>query len=63
MPAICPEDVTDSLLGAAIDMARQVEADPAMLVHQLQIKVPVARVTAVPEPELDQHRFLKLHSA
>lgn len=63
VPAICPEDVVDSLLDAAIDMAQQVEADPGMLVHQLQIKVPVARVTAVPKAELEQHRFLKLHSA
>lgn len=63
VPAICPEDIVDSLLGAAIDMAGQVEADPGMLVHQLQIKVPVARVTAVPKSELEQHRFLKLHSA
>lgn len=63
VPAICPEDVVDSLLDAAVDAARQMEADPAMLVHQLQIKVPVARVTAVPKAELEQHRFLKLHSA
>jgi len=34
-----------------------------MLVQQLQIKVPVVRVTAVPAEELDQHRYLKLHSA
>jgi SpoVK/Ycf46/Vps4 family AAA+-type ATPase len=63
VPAICPEDVLDSLLDAAIDTARQMEADPGMLVHQLQIKLPVTRVTAVPRTELEQHRFLKLHSA
>ena len=62
-PAICPEDIVDSLLEVATDMAQHVEADPGMLVHQLQIKVPVARVTAVPMEELEQHRFLKLHSA
>lgn len=62
-PAICPEDVVDSLLDAAVDMARQMEADPGMLVQQLQIKLPVTRVTAVPKEELEHHRFLKLHTA
>jgi ATP-dependent 26S proteasome regulatory subunit len=63
VPAICPEDVVDCLLDVAIDTARQMEADPGMLVHQLQIKTTVARVTAVSKTELEQHRFLKLHSA
>ncbi|MGD9857872.1 MAG: AAA family ATPase [Planctomycetaceae bacterium] len=63
VPAICPEDVMDCLLDAAINAAAQMEADPGMLVHQLQIKVPVTRVTAVPKTELEQHRYLKLHSA
>lgn len=62
VPAITPEDVTDCLLEAAIETARQMEADPAMLIHQLQIKLPVARVNAVPRAELDQHRFLRLHA-
>lgn len=61
-PAICPEDVTDGLLEAALDMARQLEADPGMLIQQLQVKLPVVRVTAVPKQELEQHRFLKLHA-
>ena len=62
-PAISTDDVIDCLLDAAIDMAKQMEADPGMVVHQLQVKVPVARVTAVPKAELEQHRFLKVHSA
>jgi ATP-dependent 26S proteasome regulatory subunit len=62
-PAISTDDVIDCLLDTAVDMARQMEADPGMVVHQLQIKVPVARVTAVPKVELEQHRFLKVHSA
>ncbi len=62
-PAICPEDVVDSLLDAAVDMAQQMEADPGMLIQQLQIKLPVTRVTAVPKHELEHHRFLKLHTA
>lgn len=62
-PAICPEDVVDCLLDAAIDVAKQMEADPGMLVQQLQIKLPVVRVTAVPKQELEHHRFLKLHTA
>ena len=62
-PAICPEDVVDSLLDAAVDMAKQMEADPGMLVQQLQIKLPITRVTAVPKEELEHHRFLKLHTA
>jgi ATP-dependent 26S proteasome regulatory subunit len=62
-PAVCPEDVVDCLLDAAMDVAKQMEADPGMLVHQLQIKLPVVRVTAVPRQELEQHRFLKLHTA
>lgn len=63
LPAICPEDVLDSLLDVAVDTARQMEADPAMLVHQLQIKLPVTRVTAVPKSELELHRYLRVHSA
>ncbi|REJ86820.1 MAG: AAA family ATPase [Planctomycetota bacterium] len=62
-PAICPEDVTESLLTAAADVARQMEADPGMLVQQLQIKLPVVRVTAVPAEELQHHHVLKLHTA
>ncbi len=63
IPAICPEDITDNLLAVAVSTAQQMEADPGMLVQQLQIKVPVVRVTAVPQTELEQHRFLKVHSA
>jgi ATP-dependent 26S proteasome regulatory subunit len=63
IPAVCPEDVMDGLLDAAVETAQQMQADPAMLVHQLQIKVPVARVLVVPRGELEQHQFLKLHSA
>jgi ATP-dependent 26S proteasome regulatory subunit len=63
IPAICFEDIVDSLLAVAVDTAQQMEADPGMLVQQLQIKVPVVRVTAVPVTELEQHQFLKVHSA
>lgn len=63
VPAITPDDVVDCLLDAAIDTARQMEADPGMLIHQLQVKLPVARVNAVPRAELDHHRFLRLHTA
>ena len=62
-PAICAEDVIDSLLNAATDVARQMEADPGMLIQQLQIKLPVVRATAVPIEELQHHRALKLHTA
>ncbi len=61
-PAINGDDMVDCLLDAAIDMAKQLEADPEMLVHHLQVKVPVARVSAVPKTELVQHQFVKLLS-
>lgn len=60
IPAICFEDVYDCLLDVAVSTAQQMEADPGMLVQQLQIKVPVVRVTAVPKAELEHHRFVKL---
>lgn len=63
IPAVCFEDVVDSLLAVAVETAQQMEADPGMLIQQLQVKVPVVRVTAVPVTELEQHQFLKVHSA
>ncbi len=59
IPAVCSEDIIDSLLSVAVETALQMEADPSMLVQQLQVKVPVVRVTAVPRKELEQHQFLK----
>ncbi|HUG92608.1 MAG TPA: hypothetical protein VML55_17340, partial [Planctomycetaceae bacterium] len=62
-PAITCEDVLECLVDTAADVAHQMEADRSMLVEQLRIKVPVARIDAVPVEQLQAHRFLKLHSA
>jgi SpoVK/Ycf46/Vps4 family AAA+-type ATPase len=63
VPAVTFDDVIDSLLDTAVECARQMEADPAMLIHQLRIRIPVTNVVSVPKTELEQHRFLKIHSA
>ena len=44
VPAVTLEDVLDCLLDVACEAARQMAADPQMLIRQLDIKVPVARV-------------------
>jgi len=63
IPAITFDDVVDGLLDMACGEAEQMAAATRMLVHQLQIKVPVARVDLVPRDELETHRFLRVHSA
>ncbi len=62
VPAIAIEDIVDCLLDAAVDVAGQMEADPKMLVRQLQIKLAVVRVEAVGRRQLQQHRYLRLHA-
>jgi len=63
VPAVCFGDVAEGLLEAAHKAARQMAADPGSLVRQLDIKVPVASVSAVPRHELEEHRYLRVHSA
>ncbi len=59
VPAVTIEDVTDCLLDVACETARQMAADPQMLVRQLDIQVPVAHVDQVPRHELEQHLYVK----
>ena len=61
--AVTYQDLLDCLLDVSCEAARQMEADPQMLVRQLDVKVPVARVEVVPRPELEEHRYLHLHTA
>jgi hypothetical protein len=63
IPAVTFDDVVDCLVDVAVDCAQQIEADPQMLIRQLSIKVPVAGVEAVPIEQLQQHHFLRVHSA
>lgn len=63
VPAVTIEDVLECLLDVACEAARQMAADPQMLIRQLDLKVPVARVDVVPQYELEEHRYLRLHSA
>lgn len=63
VPAVTYDDVLDCLLDVACEAARQMEADPQMLIRQLDVKVPVARIDAVPRHELEEHRYVRLHSA
>ncbi|MCU0960161.1 MAG: AAA family ATPase [Pirellulaceae bacterium] len=60
VPAVTADDVADCLLEVACEAARQIVADPQMLIRQLDLKVPVARVDAVPAEELDEHRYLRV---
>ena len=62
-PAVTYEDVVESLLEAALDVAAQMAADPHMLVRQLDVKVPVARITPVPREELAVHPYLRVPSS
>jgi ATP-dependent 26S proteasome regulatory subunit len=63
VPAVTVEDVVDCLLDVACEAAGQMGADPQMLIRQLDLKVPVARVDLVPQQELEEHRYLRVHSA
>jgi len=63
IPAVGYDDVIDCLLDSALSVAQQMEADPEMLIRQLQVKVPVTRIDAVDKRELAEHRFLRVHSA
>lgn len=63
MPALALEDVLDGLLGQAAGVARQMEADRAMLARQLRIQARVTRVEVIAEEELCAHRFLAQASA
>jgi ATP-dependent 26S proteasome regulatory subunit len=63
IPAVTYDDVVDCLLDVATEFARQVEADPQMLLRQLSIKVPVVGVEAVPKEQLQQHHYLRVQTA
>ncbi|MCO6456007.1 MAG: AAA family ATPase [Pirellulaceae bacterium] len=63
VPAVGFDDVMDCLVDVAGELARQLEADPHMLLRQLNVKVPVASVEAVPMDELRQHHYLRLQTA
>jgi hypothetical protein len=63
VPALTLDDVAGCLLDVACETARQMAADPQMLIRQLDIKVPVTRVDQVPRHELEEHPYLRLHSA
>jgi ATP-dependent 26S proteasome regulatory subunit len=63
IPAVGYNDVVDCLLDSALSLAQQMEADPDMLIRQLQVKTPVTRVDAVDKRELAEHRYLRVHSA
>ena len=60
IPAITQDDLMDAMLDVCIECARQMEADPRMLVRQLDIKVPVSEVRTVPRRQLEEHRYLRL---
>jgi ATP-dependent 26S proteasome regulatory subunit len=63
VPGIGYEDLVESLFQEARSAASAMSGDWPMLVRQLQVKVPLARVEVVPEEELAAHRFVRLHSA
>jgi ATP-dependent 26S proteasome regulatory subunit len=62
VPAVTFDDVADSLVAVSVDLARQMEADPQMLIRQLNIKVPVVGVEVVPGEQLQEHHFLRVHA-
>jgi hypothetical protein len=62
IPAVTLDDVIDCLLDVSCEVAAQMEADPQMLIRQLDIKVPVARVDVVPRSELEEHHYVRLHT-
>ncbi|MBI4881881.1 MAG: AAA family ATPase [Planctomycetes bacterium] len=63
IPAVSFHDVLESLIDVALTQAGQLEADPGMLLRELRVKVPVARVDAVPRAELAGLRFVRAESA
>lgn len=63
IPAVTFDDVMDSLVEVAFEAARQMEADPQMLIRQLEVKVTVASIEVVPREELEEHRYLRVQPA
>jgi SpoVK/Ycf46/Vps4 family AAA+-type ATPase len=63
VPGIGYEDLVESLFQEARSAAAAMAGDWPMLVRQLQVKVPLARVEVVPEEELAAHRYLRVRSA
>jgi len=63
VPAVTVDDVIDSTVQSALDVARQMETDPEMLIRRLDLKIPITDVQAVPAGELEAHRHLRVHSA
>ncbi len=63
IPAITVDDVVDSMVEAAADAARQMEADPQMLVRRLHLQKLITSVKAVPIEQLREHRHLRVHPA
>ena len=58
-PGVTLDDLQRSLLESAHKQALAMQADPHMLVRELQLKVPVVAVEAVAKPELETHLLIK----
>lgn len=58
-PAVNYDDVLESLLETAASAAAAMQADPVMLIRELQVKVPVVRVETVPREELEAALYVK----
>jgi SpoVK/Ycf46/Vps4 family AAA+-type ATPase len=58
-PAVCYDDIVESLLETATSVSAAMQADPLMLIRELQIKLPVTRVDPVPREELETHLFVR----
>ncbi len=63
IPAVVFDDVMDCLVDVAFEAARQMEADPQMLIRQLEVKVTVASIDVIPREELETHRYLHVQPA
>src|SRR5690606_23088867 len=58
-PGVTLDDADRSLLESAHKQALAMQADPLMLVRELQLKVPVVAVEAVAKQELETHLLIK----
>jgi SpoVK/Ycf46/Vps4 family AAA+-type ATPase len=58
--AVTQEDLLDCLLDVCTEAAKQMKADPQMLIRQLDIKIAVTDVQLIPREQLEEHRYLRL---
>jgi len=60
VPAMCPEDVLDTLVSESRNAAAQLIADKAQMRRVLNVKGPVTGAELTPHDEMNEHRYVRM---